>query len=550
MEDVTSRPLLPEPDPALCRALADDLRDAGFTSAALRAAWGETADTAIARGLRSPALRALTGRDDPLAVLGRLLVLGMPQPAASVDRSLPRTGCTGLVALGLAVVSGDEIEPVAIVRPQSFADERGDGEWWIASDLDESALQGALPEDHVLGVGGASLTLASLQLPTPAERGLDLGSGCGIQSLRARRAVDRVVATDISERALRFTRLNAALCGVDGIEPRHGSLFAPVAGEQFDRIVSNPPFVITPRVAGVPAYEYRDAGFTGDGLVAAVVSGVGAHLSPGGVAQLLGNWETRDGVDGLERVREWIAAAPVALDAWVVEREQLDPLSYAELWVRDGGTLLGTPEYARLIDAWLEDFDARAVSSIGFGYVLLRRPAAGEATLSRYERVTQALPDGGLGRHLADALDAHDALARLDDAALAACVALVAADVTEARHQLPGAEAPTVIELRQGAGFGRSLSVDPGLAALVGACDGDLPLGLLIDAIAELLEVDAVALRADLLPRVRELVFTGFLSLVGGASSSPDRNGVSGAGEREPTIRPEKWTPDPPHGAR
>ncbi|MGL4257918.1 MAG: DUF7059 domain-containing protein, partial [Microbacterium sp.] len=54
-------------------------------------------------------------------------------------------------------------------------------------------------------------------------------------------------------------------------------------------------------------------------------------------------------------------------------------------------------------------------------------------------------------------------------------------------------------------------SVDPGLAALVGACDGDLPAGVLIDAIAELLGADAARLRADLLPRVRELAFTGFL---------------------------------------
>jgi len=34
---------------------------------------------------------------------------------------------------------------------------------------------------------------------------------------------------------------------------------------------------------------------------------------------------------------------------------------------------------------------------------------------------------------------------------------------------------------------------------------------VLVAAIADLLEVDAGALRADLLPRVRELLFTGFL---------------------------------------
>jgi methylase of polypeptide subunit release factors len=504
--------VLPEPDPALCRALAADLREAGFFSESLRSAWGEVADTAIARGLRGPAVRALGDRDDPLAVLGRLLVLGMPQPAASVDRALPRTTSGGLERLGLAESDGEMVHPRAIIRPQSFADDSGSGHWWVASDLDEAALGGALPEDHVLGVGGASLTLAALQLPTPADRALDVGTGCGIQALRARRIVAEVVATDISARALRFTRLNAMLNDVEGIRTRSGSLFAPVEGEQFDRIVSNPPFVITPRVAGVPAYEYRDGGMQGDELVAAFVRGVGAHLAPGGVAQLLGNWETRDAMTGLDRLREWVESSAPALDAWVVEREQLDPLAYAELWVRDGGTLPGTPEYAALIDAWLDDFAARGVTAVGFGYVLLRRPLGGEPSLHRYESAPQALdPRTSLGAHYADALAAHDRLAGVNDDELAAAVLVVAADVTEARHHLPGVEAPSVIELRQGGGFARTVAADPALAALVGACDGDLAVGVLLDAIASLLEADADELRAALLPEVRELVFTGFL---------------------------------------
>ena len=502
---------LPQPDPALCAALADDLRAARFHGEDVRQAWGEIADDAIARGLRRPAERALGDRDDALAVLARLLILGMPQPAALVDSALPGTTARGLVALGLAELAGDGIRPFALVHPQPFADESGVGGWWIASDLDEAALGGPLPEDHVLGVGGASLTLAGLQLPGAAGRGLDVGTGCGIQALRARRSLDSVVATDISERALAFTRLNALLNAVEGIEVRRGSMFAPVEGETFDRIASNPPFVITPRAAGVPAYEYRDGGMIGDDLVARFVREVGVHLAPGGVAQLLGNWETRAGIDGLDRVREWVAASPVPLDAWVIERESLDPLSYAELWIRDGGTMAGSPGFAGLIDAWLEDFAARDVDRVGFGYILLRRPEAGTPTLARYERIAQPLGPSPLGAHLAEALAAHDRLARLDDAGVEASVLLVASDVTEARHHLPGSEAPSVIELRQGGGFSRTIEVDPALAALVGACDGDLAVGPLLGAIAELLEVDADALRQDLLPRVRELIFTGFL---------------------------------------
>jgi len=499
--------VLPEPDPQLCQALAADLRAAGYTSAALREAWGPQADDAVARGLRRPATRALGERGDPLAVVGRLWGLGLPVSRGDLEAALPSLTAAGAAALGLIEVSGDVVTPAVLVRPQAFADDDGEIEWWIASDLDEAALEGPLPEDHVLGVGGASQTLARLQLTRRAPTALDLGTGCGIQALRLRRLVDRVVATDISDRALRFTRLNALLNGVDGIETRLGSLFSPVGDETFDRVASNPPFVITPRVDGVPAYEYRDGGMEGDSLVAAVVEGVAAHLSPGGVAQSLGNWEYRGTESGLDRVRGWVGSS---LDAWVIEREVLDPLAYAELWVRDGGTVPGTPAYARLIDAWLDDFDRRGVTGIGFGYVLLRRPLAGGPTLARYERVAGG-GESAFGPHLSACLAAHDRAALLDDDGLAGSVLRVAPDVTEARHHRPGEEDPSVIELRQGGGFARTIEVDPALAALVGACDGDLPVGALIDAIAHLMEVDAAALRADVIPRVRELLVTGFV---------------------------------------
>ncbi len=504
------------PDPGLCAALRTDLRDAGYTAEAVRGAWGPTADDAVGHGLTGPAIAALARRADPLAVISRLLFLGVATPVDDVDAALPHCRAEGLAHLRLAAVEEGEVVPLALVRPQAVDDEAGEGGWWIASDLDEAALvsqrhRSALPTDHVLGVGGASLTLAGLQLPRPADRVLDLGTGCGIQALRARHHARTVVATDVSERALAFTRINALLNDVDGIETRHGSLFEPVAGDVFDRVVSNPPFVITPRAEGVPEYEYRDAGLAGDDLIAAFVSGVGEVLAPGGIAQLLGNWEYRGDADGLDRVRAWVDASAVPLEAWIIERERLDPLAYAELWVRDGGTAAGTSAYGQLVQAWLDDFAERDVTAVGFGYLLLRRPVEGEPRLRRFERVPQPV-SGALGPHLDEALTAWDRMAALDDAALAASVLLVASDVTEARHHLPGAENPSVIELRQGGGLSRSIEVDPALAALVGACDGDLAVGVLIDAIAELLEVDAGDLAADLLPRVRELLFCGLLA--------------------------------------
>jgi len=446
-------------------------------------------------------------------VCARLLILADPLPVSDVDGALPRTRAAGLVRLGLARVEGASVIPTALVHPQAFVDEHGAGEWWIASDLDETALRGELPDDHVLGVGGASMTLAGLQLPAAAGRVWDLGSGCGIQSLRARRYADTVVATDLSARALDFTRFNAALNGIDGVDVRLGSMFDPVRGETFDRVVSNPPFVITPRTADVPSYEYRDGGLEGDAIVADLVRGVGGVLRPGGIAQFLGNWEYHAEASGPERIASWIAASDVRLDWWVIEREQLDPLSYAAMWIRDGGTLPGTDAYDRLLSAWLEDFAARGVTSVGFGYVLLRRPE-GAPTLERFERLPQPVVEGNLGGHIARVLDAHDAVAALSDAELSASTFLVASDVTEARHHRPGEADPTVIELRQGGGFSRVRSVDPALAAFVGACDGDLPAGALMSAIAQLLDADEDALTAQLITDVRDLVLEGFLTLV------------------------------------
>ena len=493
--------LPPVPDPALVSALAADLDAVDFRSEPLRRLWGEEADDALGRGVREPLLRAIDGDSGALATLGRLFVLGMPQPSASVAQALPRLGVDGLVALGLARVAGADAVPAAVVRPQSFVDADGIGEWWIASDLDELALGTELPADHVLGVGGASRTLAELVVPVPVSRALDLGTGCGIQALLVSRHAGEVVATDISARALAFAALNARLNGVGNVTFRQGSMFEPVAGEAFDLIVSNPPFVITPRVEGVTAYEYRDGGLIGDALVEQFVRSVDSHLTPGGVAQLLGNWESGR-MPGLERLESWIAPE---LDAWVIEREELTPLGYAELWIRDGGTTPREPAFGRMLEAWLDDFTVRGVTAIGFGYVLLRRAAAREGErLRRFERLSQPL--SGTGRALRDGLAAHDLLSDGIPHTL-----VTASDVTEARHYMPGDDDPSVIELRQGGGFGRTVSVDTALAGFVGACDGELSVSQIVSALADLFEVPLSDLWGELEPRIRGLVLDGFL---------------------------------------
>ena len=516
----------------LLERLRADLEAARFTVDALEALWGPDAASALHRGERVPARRVLDGRraghgaSADLATLAELFVLGLPVSRDEVATALPSLGVEGAIELGLLGTAsthgagGASVRPLLDLRPYAFADARGDGHWWILSDLGEVALGHALGEQHVLGVGGASMTLSGLMLPTPAHRVLDLGTGCGIQAMHASRFADEIVATDISERALAIARMNLELNRIAGVEFRLGSLYEPVTGERFDRIVTNPPFVITPRTAGVPEYEYRDGGLVGDAIVEAVMRGAADHLAPGGIAQLLGNWEYRgDDGDALDRVREWAGA----LDYWVVEREVQRVTEYAETWIRDGGTRPGTGEFDRLYDAWLDDFERRGIREIGFGYVLLRHPdaiaasdAARVAPLARSERLPGPIGgDAALGAHLAACLAAHDRQAGWSDDELAAARLTAAGDVTEERHHWPGDEHPTAMLLRQGGGFGRVVSLDTGLAALVGACDGELTVGAIVGALAQLLEVDEAELAAELLPAVRALIDDGMLLLAG-----------------------------------
>ncbi len=526
----------PRPERALLDALRRDLTDAGYTVDGVQDLLGPVASAALHREEPVPALRAtvdVTGvRADPRAVLVRAFVLGVEVPRAALEGAFGTLGVVGAERLGLVEVAGSgtddavrarvDLRPYEAVDGLSPADGGDDGDtsgavdWWIASDLGELATGRALRTDHVLGVGGASTTLAQVTVRDPRRRVLDLGTGCGIQALHASRHSATVVGTDISHRALAFARFNAELAGLapGRLELRAGSMLEPVAGageELFDLVVSNPPFVITPRVAGVPAYEYRDGGRAGDAIVRELVTGVGAVLAPGGVAQLLGNWEVRRGEEWHERVGEWLDES--GLDGWVLQREVQDPAQYAETWIRDGGTTADRDRHAwaARYGAWLDDFASRDVEAIGFGIVTLRRPVSGPATLRRLEEVTGSVRQP-LGPVVAATIAAHDWLAARDDDALARERLLVATDVTEERYLTPGDADPSVVLLRQGRGFGRTVRAGTALAGFVGACDGELTVGQIVGALGSLLGVAATGVAADVVPSVRGLVLDGLLA--------------------------------------
>ncbi|MCP9001076.1 methyltransferase [Pseudarthrobacter sp. RMG13] len=543
--------------PGLLTSLAADLRRVDYTLDGVAGLLGGSAYRALNRDQIIPALLATEsalhgeGTTAALAAVVRLWLLAEPQTRETLDAALPGIRADGLIELGLLEpVPGpdlpgadqpaqDLLQATADLRPYGWEGTEGEdtvssggAELWVASDLAAHQQAGMLRHDHVLGIGQASTTLVQTTVRRHVAKALDLGTGCGIQSFHLLHHAEHVTATDISTRALAFTRFNLLLNAEalhldpdrleDRVSLRLGSLLEPVAGEEFELVVSNPPFVITPRTLGEAAsgqFTYRDGGLPGDDIVSSLVAALPGALAPGGTAQLLGNWEVPAGSEWYERPKSWIG--PDA-DAWFIQREQVGPEQYAETWLQDASESRDRKHYRDAYAAYLADFASRNVAGIGFGMIWLRRPAvqvagpeSGAAFISRFEEITYPI-EQPIGPHLGAAVERSDWLAAnsLADAHL-----LVADDVTEERHQRPGAEHPGVILLRQGAGLRRTNLLSTELAGFVSACDGDLSVGQIIGALAALLGgslagedgFDGDAFRAGLLDDVANLVSDGFL---------------------------------------
>lgn len=495
-------------DPRAADSLRVDL--AHWTVDAVADVLGERAVTALDREQVIPArLEAQSAGADPVAVLTRLFMLGDQLPRAQVQAALPSLGVDAAARAGLVTAAGaqpaDAVRAAIDLRPYTAADGDDETTWWIASDLGEAVTGTGVRSDHVPGIGGASQTLASMTVRRPVQRSLDLGTGCGIQALHASAHSAAVIATDISPRALGFAAFNDALNRPEQStwDLRRGNLLEPVAGEQFDLLVTNPPFVISP--PGLASFDYRDAGLDGDDVMAALIRAAHTVLAPGGIAQMLGNWLITD--TWTEALETWLADSP--LDAWVVQRDVLDVAHYAETWMRDAGITADRDprRWQETYQAYLHHFDALGVEAVGFGMITLRRSEPASATMRRFEELSGPVTNP-LGAHLARALDAHDWLsgASLLDARLT-----VAPDVTKETYGRPLLADPEHILMRQGGGFGRAVRADTAVAGFVGACDGELTVGQIAHALAALLDVPVGEFLQGLLPAVGDLVRDGFL---------------------------------------
>nr|WP_277605470.1 class I SAM-dependent methyltransferase [Glycomyces sp. L485] len=468
--------------------LGEARRESGFSRAALSAVYGPETAEAADRGDYRALLKACG--DDPLSVWTRLFTVGTAVDERAAASALDPFGLDEALDCGLLIRDADG---VAAGWGLDFSGERT-----LFSDQRPNTTGGRSAE-HVLGIGGASGLLLDATVRSETGTALDLGTGCGVQALALADHARTVTATDLSDRALAFAHLNAAVNGVD-LELLQGDLLEPVAGRRFDLVVANPPFVIATPGGG---WTYRDGGREADGVAAELAAASAGLLEDGGTMQFLANWLHLRGTPWGERVASWLPEDGAR--AWVVEREVLDPLDYVRTWQRDSGES-GDAEQAA---AWLDWFDAAGVEGVGFGMVNIRRTDGPSEIVCEEARHAVDTPWSDRvadwfavrGDDLEPGTVWESRLRLVDGVALQQAAEL-GGDGWEVDRQW----------LQQRHGMRYAEEVDPLLVAFLGACDGSATVRLQVQLLAETYGGETAMLYAQLYPVIRRLIERGFLA--------------------------------------
>jgi methylase of polypeptide subunit release factors len=320
----------------------------------------------------------------------------------------------------------------------------------------------------VAGPNPAATRVERLTIRRPVMRALDLGTGAGTQAFLAARHSEQVVATDVNESALEFARLNAELNDVGNLELRRGDWFEPVAGERFDLIVANPPYVVSPETDLL----YRDGTLVADDVTRMLVSEAPAYLEEGGIAQVMGNWAHRTDEDWRAPVESWLAGS--GCDALLLRFMGDDLVTYAAGW-NAGLIAEGADPYLAAVDRWLEFYRENGIEQIADGMVVLRK-RRGKNWVRAVE--VPGRPTGAAGDQVLRMIEARDRRDELagDDAVRAARFARARGLKMTKKAKGPDlALAKTTIELEHGIGF--SARVSRLLAEALPHLDGSAALG-------------------------------------------------------------------------
>jgi len=195
---------------------------------------------------------------------------------------------TGFSEASVVAYPERHIPPEAQERFEDFVDRRNKGEpvAYILGRKEFYGLELAV-NPAVLIPRPETELLVELALQRAFSSVVDLGTGSGAIALaiKRQRPQARVVAVEASAAALVVAQRNAVKHGLE-IEFRHGRWLEPLAGERFDLILANPPYVAEgdPHLGDL-GFEPRGALVSGpDGLdaIREIAREAPRYLSPGG----------------------------------------------------------------------------------------------------------------------------------------------------------------------------------------------------------------------------------------------------------------------------
>ena len=169
----------------------------------------------------------------------------------------------------------------------------------------------------------------------------------------------------------------------------------------------------------------------------------------------------------------------------------------------------GTPQWRPKYDTWLDYFVQQHITGVSMGWITLTMAGRSTPDLSFEQWPWQ------VNQPVADAVTAHQpgvSAALLPDEKLLASAWTLRDDVVQEQTGQPGSADPQHVVLRQREGMCRAVEVATASGGVLGACDGQLPLGVLIDTVASILGDSPQQVREQTLPLVRQCLREGFLS--------------------------------------
>ena len=344
--------------PAQFDALRGYLESAGFTESAVAGRLGIASFAELGSVKKGAKPTGLLAR--PFDALIRLFLECEPVPGAELEKLLDPGLLRIMKELGLLV--SDATDPPRYKSTVGMCPTRG---LFLVCDL--GGELGQLAEDVVYpAILENTQQFLDLIPADPCGTFFDLGTGTGVAALMAaKNFAAHAWASDITERAAHFSEFNRRLNGIENATVVQGDMYEPVAGLQFDRIVTHPPYVPVAK----PGHVFRDGGDDGELIIRRAIEGLPRNLAPGGqfIAQTLISDRAEEPAE--DRIRKWLGAEQPNFDIALIMETAREPFDFVGRAMQKG---THRPEE---LHYWANVFRAVQVKWLVYGGIWIQKHA-------------------------------------------------------------------------------------------------------------------------------------------------------------------------------